>query len=324
MTVAGKSFISAPLFRRRLSAAMLAWVLAGFAPNAAFGQANATASPNQMVTERGAAAQLAWLKGINLDLHFIRDNNVNRSSSTTDAISDGSYQLNLSRSWAGDVYMKTRSVYTLGAGVQKWADVSGLDRLFASIDAKWQYRSSGAFDAPIWSALLGGVFENFNSNLRDGTRLSAGASVWLPLAQRTEFNAALSREARNARNAVFDGQNSVLRVGLDHTTISGNVFYFEGEWRRGDQSSSGPASLASLSTARSFVSDDAFVGRSFRAYRFDGRVAVSTLGLFMPLSNGDAVDVSWRSFKAATDELWITEPVRYRGNQISIQYQHNF
>ena len=169
-----------------------------------------------------------------------------------------------------------------------------------------------------------GAVENFGSDLRDGVRLGAGGAVWLPLTHRIEMNASLMREARNAKSAVFDGQNAVLRAGLDYNMLSSSVAYVEGEWRTGDLTSTGRPSLSNLAIARSFVSDDAFTGGSLTAYRFDGRSSLYTIGLYVPLGGRDALDISWRRVNAAPDVVPITGPIRYRVNQLSIVYQQNF
>src|SRR5262249_44676388 len=147
----------------------------------------------------------------------------------------------------------------------------------ATINGEAQYRTSSAFDAPIFALSAKGMVERYNTDNRDGHRYNVGFSVLQPVTDRITAFAAVSRELRFARNAVFEGQTNAARANIDYGLHKDGVLYLSGERRHGDTVSTARPALVNLDIAKMFTVDDVF-NKGYTSYRFDAVTWIGTLG----------------------------------------------
>jgi uncharacterized protein YhjY with autotransporter beta-barrel domain len=264
--------------------------------------------------------------GINLDAGVTYDDNVTRSSASATRLFDTVYSFNASKPFTISLTDNWRIGLNAFAGAEKFRTYSGLDRIFGGGEAALQYRESGEFGSPIYSLFANFAADEYNSDLRDGKRLSLGVSMRKAFTDRISMYAALSKNARYARSDVFNTRDYSARVNVDYSITPESTLYMTGEYRRGDIVSTGEHTLTNLNVARVFNHDDAFTRQGLYAYRADGRTVLLTLGYNLPLGTHDSLDFSVRRVFSETslDSNTGAGRLRYFANQFSIIYLTSF
>ncbi|OGB27011.1 MAG: hypothetical protein A3I66_22260 [Burkholderiales bacterium RIFCSPLOWO2_02_FULL_57_36] len=269
-----------------------------------------------------------WGLGIRLDAGYMYDDNVSRSNKESEVLSDSAYSVNLGKRVLNvSLSEHSRMLANVFAGGEKFRRYNGLDRVFAGADAELQYRTSGDFSAPTFALFGNLTAEQYESDLRDGHRISGGVSVAKPLTDRISLFGAVARNWRYGRSAVFDTKDYSARLNLDYALTGQSTFYLTREHRYGDIVSSGLPSLENINIADVLVRDDVFTRPQYSNYRFDGVSVLSTVGFNFPVGSDDSIDFSWRHISSRPNR-WVsfatTTPRRYIVNQFSIVYLTKF
>jgi hypothetical protein len=297
------------------------WALLMLAPAAwaqAGGSAQTPASPE------GSDQRLLDLR---LELGATADSNVTRSNRPGERLSDQSLSLQLGASRVLPTSEHTQFVLNAFAGLEQFRRFHGLGKVYAGGEAELQYRGSADFDAPTFGLAGSLVAEQHPSAQRDGLRLTLGANMRMALTDRVNLFAALGRNLRSARGAVFDTRDTSLRFNLDHALASNRTLYLGLEWRRGDIVSSGLPSALNQGLSRAYAPDDAFASAGYSSYRFAGRSALLSAGLNIALGATDALDVSWRAIRSEARlpaGAPYAGPRHYLVQQLSLAYLKTF
>ena len=265
--------------------------------------------------------------GIRIEAAFTADNNVTRARDSGDKLSDRSYSLNLSKSLNIPVSEHTRLSLLGFMGGEKFETYTGLSRYFAGIQGEFQYRPSGEFGAPTFGAFVRSSRDEYESNLRDGYRHSAGLNVHKAVTDRIDVFGAVARNIRDGKSTVFDTRDYSARLNLDYSLTRYGTVYLGGEYRRGDVVSTARPALAFVDIAEAIVRDDAFTDTERFAYRIQARTVLTTLGYNFAFGEGHALDFSWRWVRSTP----TTEPgfatagaIRYYVNQFTLAYLIRF
>ena len=263
---------------------------------------------------------------IQVDAGYTWDDNVTRSKLDGDIFADSIYSLNISKSTTVAAGENGRWIFSGSVGGERFQNFNGLSRVNLGGEASYQYRASADFDAATWSLFGKAAVDKFYTELRDGVRLTAGASVLQPWTDRITAFAALSANQRRARSSVFTTQDTSFRINFDYALGRGATLYWTGEYRRGDIVSTGHASLENASISKVFVLDDAFAAEQLASYRFDGTTILTTLGYNKGLGPRDSLDIGWRRVESTPGLRpdWVTSPKSYISNQLSANYLMRF
>jgi hypothetical protein len=256
---------------------------------------------------------------IRIEAGFTTDDNVTRARGA-DRLSDQSYSLNLSKSLDIPVSQHTRLLLLGFLGGEKFRAYTGLSRYFYGIQGEFQYRASGEFGSPIFGAFVRGSKDQYESDLRDGYRYSAGFTVRKPVTDRIHLFGNLAYNVRDGKSIVFDNKDWSARLNLDYALTRSGSVYLGGEYRRGDVVSTAP-SLAYANIAE--AQDDAYTGIVRWAYRLKAGTALATIGYNVAFGEGQALDVSWR-WVQSTPTSAPGNTVRYFDNQFTVAYLIRF
>ena len=264
---------------------------------------------------------------IAVEASYLYDPNVTRARDTIDRRSDQAVSLTARTSPALPVTAHTQLLVDGFAGVERFRRYHDLGRVFAGIQADFEYRPSAAFFAPTLALFGRSSVEHYESALRRGYRYAVGVSIRQPVTDRISLFGALAHNERTAKSRVFEGIDNAVRLGIDWTIGPGGTLYFSGEYVRGDTVSTGTATLQNLDIAKVFVLDDAFAPDQLFSYRFEARSVLTTLGYNLPLGPKTAIDVSWRRVQATPVERPDFEGAqsqRYLDNQFNIAFLLRF
>jgi uncharacterized protein YhjY with autotransporter beta-barrel domain len=264
--------------------------------------------------------------GVNFDAGVTYDDNVTRSSASATRLFDTVYSFNVSKPFTISLADNWRIGLNVFAGAEKFKTYSGLDRIFGGAEAALQYRESGEFGSPIYSLFANFAGDEYNSDLRDGKRLSLGVSMRKAFTDRISMYAAMAKNSRYAHSDVFNTRDYSARVNVDYSITPESTLYLTGEYRRGDIVSTGDHTVGNVNVARVFNRDDAFTRQGLYAYRADGRTVLLTLGYNLPLGTHDSLDFSVRRAfsEASLDSNTGAGKPRYFANQFSIIYLTSF
>ena len=265
-------------------------------------------------------------ENIQFDAGVTSDDNVTRAKAGPDRLGDHFYSVNVSKTWDFNLSQQSRILLTGMAGGEKFHRYNGLSRVSAGLEGEFQFRRSSEFDEPTLGAFARFNADGFESDLRDGYRVSMGFNVRQALTDRIGFFGALSRNLRSASSSVFDTRDTAVRGNLDYTVNDRSTLYLSGEYRRGDFVSTGRASLENVTIAKQFVQDDAFAGGQMFSYRVDGNTALFTVGYNLTFGNKDSLDFSWRHVRSTPGlrPAFVTSPRSYKANQWSAVYLLRF
>ena len=231
---------------------------------------------------------------VRVDAGYLWETNLTRARDDEGKRADSVYSLQVGKTRIIPLTSHARLVVTGQLEADKLRVYSALDRIAAGLEAEYQYRTSGDFDATTFGLFARATLEDYNSRLRGGLRSSIGISARRTLTDRIQLFGALAHNERRAKHQVFDAQDYSARFSADYSIGAAGVLYIGGEYRRGDVVSTGRRTPENISIASASVADDAFGESALTAYRVAARTALWTFGYNRPLGNRDSIDFSWR------------------------------
>jgi hypothetical protein len=248
------------------------------------------------------------------------DSNVSRASDPLDIRSDSSNSFDITSKKVFPLSDHTNLTLSLSLGAEQFQSNKGLGRTSGGVQGEFKFRPSGEFGSPVWGLFAKYTKDDYVSVLRDGDRYSVGLSMHSPLTDRLDFFAAISRNVRNGKSAVFNTQDVSAHVNLDYLFLSETTLYLAGEYRSGDIVSTGRPTLQLLDIASVFVKDDVFVATQLYDYRTKGNTSIVTLGYNIPFADNNAFDISWRNVVATPSAMpaFAVTNGAYRVNQLSV------
>lgn len=255
------------------------------------------------------------------------DNNVSRSRGAGNRLSDVSYGINIGKSHIIPLSEHTRLSLLGSVGAERFIRYTGLSKVFAGVNAEFQYRPSAEFDAPTFGVFGRGTAEQYESSLRDGYRYSVGARVLQPLATKLDLFAAVAYNVRDGKSRVFDNKEYSARVNFDYSLAAKGTLYGGGEIRRGDIVSTARPAPRFLDVAEAVIRDDAFTDTVRQAYRLRATTLIATVGYNLALQTDHSLDFSlqWvRSSSLARPSFPGADVIRYYGAQAGIAYLVRF
>ena len=105
--------------------------------------------------------------GLNVEAAATVDSNVTRSRGA-DKLSDTVLGVKVSKSLTVPISSNTRLTVLGAVGAERFDRYTGLSRVFLDVNGEYQYRPSGAFDAPTFGVFFNSTVEQYQSTLRDG------------------------------------------------------------------------------------------------------------------------------------------------------------
>ncbi len=231
---------------------------------------------------------------VRVDVGYLWEANLTRARADGSIRADSVYSVQAGKTRIFPLTTHTRLIVTGQLEADKLRVYSGLDRVAAGLEAEYQYRTSGEFDATTFGLFARATLEDYNSRLRGGVRSSIGITARRTLTDRIQLFGALAHNQRHAKHEVFDARDYSARFSADYSIGAAGVIYIGGEYRRGDAVSTGRRTPENLSIASASVADDAFGESALIAYRLAARTALWTLGYNRPLGIRDSIDFSWR------------------------------
>ena len=282
--------------------------------------------PGSTAALRAAAGTATAPLDIRVDVGYMYDDNVTRSRTTGDKLFDHAYSVNAGKVIVIPVTDNIRGLLGGSVGAEKFRNYDGLSRAYGSATGEMQYRASGEFTSPTFGLFARVTAENYQSSLRDGYRAALGISMRQPITDRIDLFAALSHNERYADSSVFSTRDNSVRANFDWSVGPRSLVYIGAEYRRGDIVSSGRPSLEDVDIAKVLVADDAYPGKNFFAYRFDGDTVLTTLGYNLGLGPTDSLDFSWRRAESTPSlrPSFATSSSSYVANQYFIVYLTRF
>jgi hypothetical protein len=290
------------------------------------GRARFTATAALLGALCAPSAVLAQLFDVRVEAAYTYDDNVSRSGADN-ALSDRFFNLSLN---AGTSFRPTRHMrLVLGAfaGGDGYDKYDGLSRYFGGIQGELQYRTSGEFDAATFGLFLKGSRDEYDSELRDGYRYTAGVRVLQPLTDRFDLFAALAYNKRDGKSTVFDTEDYSARLNFDYRLTRWSTVYLGGEYRSGDVVSTARPSLALITIAEAVVVDDAFTDTERLAYRIKADTVITTVGYNLAFGEKHSLDFSWRWVQSKANDapaFGTAGKPEYTVNQYSIAYLIRF
>ncbi len=263
---------------------------------------------------------------IQIDAGYQYDDNVTRSRAEGSILSDSSYSGNIGLPFVFLPNDNTRALLTFSLGGERFRTYDQLSRITGGIQGELQYRPSAEFSSPTLAVFAHGFADQYESQIRDGFRYTAGVSVLQPITDRIALFGVVSHNQRFARSAVFETKDYAGRLNIDYALTPSSTVYLSGEYRRGDATTSAPQSLENIDISIVFTADDAYPGRNFSVYRFKAKSRLATLGYNWSIGPRDSFDFAWRRIET-TPEIrpsFATSPRSYIVNQYSIVYLMRF
>jgi outer membrane autotransporter protein len=273
----------------------------------------------------GKGGYVSWLPGfrmeptkpldLQVDAGFMYDDNVSRAQLAADELTDYSFSANARLSHVFGLSEHVRAVGSAVLGGEAFRKYSGLTRGTAGVEGELQYRASGAWGTPTWALFANAHADAYESNLRDGARYAAGASVRVAVTDKISFFGAYTHNRRTAEGEVFDGRDNSVRGNFDWQWDAKRTIYLTGEYRRGDVVGSGkapgpgnffPHTHDYENTALESL-DDAFPGLDYHAYRFKADTTIATLGYNWSIGPRESIDFSWRRVDSKPRGSWGVE-----------------
>ena len=265
-------------------------------------------------------------KPLSLDAGYSYDDNVTRGRLDNDKRGDSIFSLGIGQERTYPIGTNVRAVVTPLITGEKFRRYAGLGRFSGGVQGELQYRGSSAFDAITYGLRGTAVYDYYESRLRTGPRYFLGVNARRSFTDKIDLFAEVGTTARYGRSDVFQLRDYGGKFNIDYSLGKNGVFYFTGEYRRGDTFSSGFPSLVNSALAEVFVTDDAFDG-DLVAYRIEARTVLGTLGYNRPLGPRDSLDFSWRRVQSTPTSkpgFDYSGSLRYNENQYSIVYLMRF
>jgi opacity protein-like surface antigen len=263
---------------------------------------------------------------VHIEAGVMRDNNATRAGTGTPRMADTVGLVGVTTSLAHPLTQHSRLWITGVAGAEHFRRFDGLGRVYGSAEVEYQYRASSRFDEPTFGAFAKFTGEEFDSNMRDGYRISAGVSARQTLTDRISYSAAFSHNVRRASDRVFTGSENALRGNLDVLLTNRAALYLGAEYRRGDIVSTGWPMGPGMSPSDVFWWDDAFMSQGLVSYRLRGTTVLLTVGLNYALAPRHSIDFSWRQIRtrAADSPRYVASELTYKTDQFSVVYLYRF
>ena len=263
---------------------------------------------------------------VQFELGVMRDNNATRAGFGPARIGDTASFFSVNTSLAHPLTAHTRLWATATAGAEKYRRFDGLSRVHGSGELEYQYRASSDFDAPTFGAFVKFTGEEFDSDMRDGYRVSAGLSVRQSLNDRLSYSASVSHNARRATDKVFSGSENMVRGNVDLQLSDQALVYFGADYRRGDIVATGWPDGGTPNVSSVFWWDDAFAAEGMVSYRLRGSSVQLTLGLNYAIAPRHSIDFSLRHIRtgAASSPRYVASDLSYKSSQLSVAYLFRF
>ena len=263
--------------------------------------------------------------GASVDVTY--DDNVSRARKA-DKFHDwfSAFDLGARIPWSTSV--QSRVIVSADAGADKFGRYTGLDRYYANVQGEFQYRNSGDYGDPTWSVFLRHGQDWYDSDLRDGSRTSAGIAVAKPITDRVLVFSALSYNQRNARSSVFDTKDVSLRGNVDYAISPRQTIYMSLEGRDGDITSTASPKPAYFQVAKASVVDDVFTDMTRYSYRFKAYTGIAGVGYNVAIGERAALDLSYRvAYSRLRDQpsaSLTSDTIDYVDNQFSLSLLMRF
>lgn len=263
---------------------------------------------------------------LQFEVGVMRDNNATRAGFGPARIGDTMSFVGVSTSLAHPLTAHSRLWMTGTAGAEKYRRFDGLSRVHGSAELEYQYRGSSHFDEPTYGAFVKLTGEEYDSDMRDGYRLSAGLSVRQSLNDRLSYSASVAHNARRATDKVFSGSENMVRGNLDVLLTDRALLYFGADYRRGDIVATGWPDGGTPNVSNVFWWDDAFAAEGMVSYRLRGSSVQLTLGLNYAIAPRHSIDFSLRQIRtrAASSPRYLASDFSYKSRQVSVAYLFRF
>ncbi len=275
----------------------------------------------------GLAQPQGWKRPpVQAGASYTFDNNVTRALFAADQLSDHVLALDAATNFTAAEFDQSRLVLAAAIDGQAHKNYTQLNQLRASVEVNYQYRGSPDFDATTYTVLARASHLAAKSVLRRGHETELEASVRRAFTDRISLFGAVAWHQRSAGSAVFSGHDRALRLNLDYRLGQASTVYLGTELRHGDLASTGLPSLESLDISSVLVSDTAFPGTSYYAYRFKARSALATTGVNIALGRAGSLDLSWRRVmsQAVDKPSFLDKASRYGVSTWSLAYLVQF
>jgi hypothetical protein len=232
-----------------------------------------------------AAAAADWTSG---EVGLLHDGNLTQVRRGQEPIEDQALLLALGRHVAWDTGPRSAATLSGRVDTQQYRRSEGLSNARLGLGLRFDYRPSGAFFAPQYTASAQLAAWEFDSRLRDGAELNlkAGVSRWFTTRIKARVSAALNR--REAESAVFDITTAALALDLDWRLAPRSTLYAGYQYRDGDFVTTGIATPEVLAAAQASAPDDALDGWTWRV---EGDAHIATLGYNLGLSRHWSLDL---------------------------------
>lgn len=254
------------------------------------------------------------------EVAYSNDDNVTKAARDQDIEEDSFASAAMGATYVHAIDIANRIVIRGLIRGEFFNEFDGLSNTTGSVTATYQYRGSGEFLAPTYSAFIKAGIAEYDSELRDSDLFSAGVSVRKAFTDRISGLSVLQYNVRDSDSTVFDTKDMSLLVNADYLLTQHSTLYLTYNYLVGDITSSSGAWLRAVNAAEEINIDDAFPGTWF-AYRLDGKTHVVTLGVNFQLAEKHSLDFSarWINSEADTDS-----EIYYERLQLSAAYLIRF
>lgn len=243
---------------------------------------------------------------IGIETGYLYDTNVALAPSDADEISDHVGVFGVSTDIRQPLGSRARLVYRLQARGEVYSEYTGLSHVFGAADVALQYRDSGRLRTPIFAAFARLAIGEYDSEMRDSTLYTLGASLQQHITDRLRYSAILSGTLRDSDSKVFDNSEGSLLLHFDQRLIGRWSAYLTLNFLFGQFVSTGAPTLTIVDAAETIQPDDALGGVAANrfAYRLTGMRYVATLGSNIAFYKQHALDLAVRyTYAQADDDL---------------------
>ncbi len=258
-----------------------------------------------------AAQALADDTRFGVDAEFSHHTNVNRAALGGEEKSDNAVALEAYAARSFLLSDRSGIVVRGGLRAREFFDFGDMSSIGFAGRAAWRFQPSPGFTSP-WLEVAAGLeaLSHRDSDIRDGSIVSASASIGKYLTDRIRIEGGAGYERRDASEGeVYDLSNAKFWGALDYKLTSSTTFYGSATWLNGEQVFTlfNTAAWSSLYTyAKAWASDPvfapAFGGAAPMAYRVDAKTAVLELGANVALKGNQALDFGVSRFESKADQ----------------------
>lgn len=260
------------------------------------------------------------------DVGCMFDDNVTRANEGGAKLNDYSCSVNLSQPIIFPLVEHARILLAGSLGGEIFERYKGLSRLTEAVHGEIQYRSTAKFGTPVFALFARIIAEQYQSDLRDGIRYSAGISMRQTVTDRIQLFGAMAHNMRDGKRKVFDNRDNSARLNLDYSQGTADTIYLGWEYRIGDLVTSG-VGLGNTYNSQAYALDDAFPGKQIYCFRLNGTTALTTIGYNRKLGARDSIDFSWKQVRSSVSyeaSYWSGATLSYLTNLYSVAYLVRF